>query len=74
MIFAPQVKGAGRWLNLGFITIQPADIAKLVLNNSSRLLDWKRKEKILLDFKNGFMYLVHLGFNYCRINFYSTQC
>ena len=56
LIFAPQVKGAGRWLNLGFITIQPADIAKLVLIiHIAYLLERKRED--ILDFKNGFMYL-----------------
>lgn len=56
LIFAPQVKGAGRWLNLGFITIQPADIAKLVLIiHIAYLLEKKRED--ILDFKNGFMFL-----------------
>ena len=56
LIFAPQVKGAGRWLNLGFITIQPADIAKLVLIvHLAYLLEKKRDD--ILDFRNGFMYL-----------------
>ncbi|MBK7630552.1 MAG: cell division protein FtsW [Ignavibacteriales bacterium] len=56
LIFAPQVKGAGRWLNLGFITIQPADIARLLLIvHLSYLLEKKRDD--ILDFKNGFMYL-----------------
>jgi cell division protein FtsW len=56
LIFAAQVKGAGRWLNLGIITIQPADIAKLVLIVHLAYLLEKKKENIL-DFKNGFMYL-----------------
>ena len=56
MLIAPQLKGAGRWLNLGFITIQPADIAKLFLIiHLSYLIEKKRDD--LLDFKNGFMYL-----------------
>jgi cell division protein FtsW len=56
MLIAPQLKGAGRWLNLGFITIQPADIAKLLLIiHLSYLIEKKRDD--LLDFKNGFMYL-----------------
>lgn len=56
LVFAAQVKGAGRWLNLGIITIQPADIAKLVLIVHLAYLLEKKKENIL-DFKNGFMYL-----------------
>lgn len=56
LIFAPQVKGAGRWLNLGIITIQPADIAKLILIiHLAYLIERKRED--LLDFKKGFMYL-----------------
>ena len=56
LLIAPQVKGAGRWLNLGFITIQPADIAKLLLIiHLAYLLEKKRED--ILDFKNGFMFL-----------------
>ena len=56
LIIAPQFKGAGRWLNLGIITIQPADIAKLLLIiHLAYLLEKKRD--VILDFKNGFMYL-----------------
>ena len=56
LFIAPQVKGAGRWLNLGFITIQPADIAKLLLIIHLAFLLEKKREDIL-DFKNGFMFL-----------------
>jgi cell division protein FtsW len=56
LIFAPQVKGAGRWLNLGFITIQPADIAKLILIIHLAFLLEKKKDDIQ-DFKNGFLFL-----------------
>ena len=56
LFIAPQVKGAGRWLNLGFITIQPADIAKLLLIIHLAFLLEKKSEDIL-DFKNGFMFL-----------------
>jgi len=31
LIIAPSIKGAGRWINLGFISFQPADIARLLL-------------------------------------------
>jgi cell division protein FtsW len=30
-IIAPDIKGAGRWINLGFMTFQPADFARLAL-------------------------------------------
>ncbi len=56
LLIAPQVKGAGRWLNLGFITIQPADIARLLLIIHLACLLEKKREDIL-DFKNGFMFL-----------------
>ena len=53
---APQVKGAGRWLNLGFTTVQPADIARLILIiHLAYLLEKKRDD--ILDFKNGFRFL-----------------
>jgi cell division protein FtsW len=56
LIIAPQIKGSGRWLNLGFITIQPADIAKLALIIHLAFMLEKKRDDIL-DFKNGFMYL-----------------
>ena len=31
LIIAPNIKGAGRWINLGVISFQPADIARLLL-------------------------------------------
>ena len=31
LIIAPSIKGAGRWINLGIVSFQPADIARLVL-------------------------------------------
>ena len=56
LLIAPQVKGAGRWLNLGFTTTQPADIARLILIiHLAYLLEKKRDD--ILDFKNGFRFL-----------------
>lgn len=56
LIIAPQVKGSGRWLNFGFITVQPADIAKLLLIiHLAYLLEKKRED--ISDFRNGFMFL-----------------
>ncbi len=31
LLFAPEVKGASRWLNLGFIRFQPSELAKIFL-------------------------------------------
>lgn len=31
VLFMPSVKGASRWINLGFFSIQPSEIAKIVL-------------------------------------------
>ncbi len=52
---APNIKGAGRWLDLGFVTIQPADIAKLVLIiHLAALIE--QKQEFISDFKKGFLY------------------
>lgn len=56
LIIAPTVKGAGRWLNLGIITIQPADIAKLILIIHLAVLI-EQKQDDIKDFKNGYRYL-----------------
>lgn len=53
-LFAPEIKGAGRWLSVGGITFQPADIAKLVLIiHLAAMLE--RKSDYLDDFNNAFM-------------------
>ncbi len=55
-IIAPDIKGAGRWINLGFITFQPADFARFALIiHLAALIESKGKE--IEDFKNGFIYL-----------------
>jgi cell division protein FtsW len=57
LLFAPQVKGAGRWLNLGITTVQPADIAKLFLIiHLANLISQKQDD--IRDLKNGFIYLL----------------
>jgi cell division protein FtsW len=56
LFFAPSIKGAGRWLNLGFITIQPADIAKLVLVIHMALL-LEAKANVIDNFRHGYLYL-----------------
>lgn len=56
LFLAQSVKGAGRWINLGLFTIQPADIAKLILIiHIAALIE--SKDKVLKDFRNGFVYL-----------------
>jgi cell division protein FtsW len=56
LIIAPDIKGAGRWINLGFITFQPADIAKLVLvMHLATLIESKGRD--IENFKHGYMYL-----------------
>ena len=55
LIFAPNIKGAGRWLDLGIITVQPADIAKLVLIiHLAALIE--QKQEFISDFKQGYLY------------------
>jgi cell division protein FtsW len=55
LFFAPNIKGAGRWLDLGIITVQPADIAKLVLIiHLAALIE--QKQEFINDFKKGFLY------------------
>ena len=56
LIFAPNIKGAGRWLSIGFISIQQADIAKLVLIIHLALL-LEAKSNILDSYRHGFLYL-----------------
>lgn len=57
LFFAPQVKGAGRWLNIGFTTIQPADIARLIIIlHLANLI--ANKQDDIQDFKNGFIYML----------------
>lgn len=56
-LFADKVKGAARWIDLGFIQFQPSDLAKIVLiMHLSFLLE--KKSEIVQDFKNGLVYLL----------------
>jgi len=51
-LFAPRVKGAQRWINLGFIQFQPSEAAKvLLLIHLSVMLE--RMGDGLKDFKKG---------------------
>ncbi|WP_337864459.1 putative peptidoglycan glycosyltransferase FtsW [Ignavibacterium sp.] len=54
LLFAPEIKGAGRWLSIGGITFQPADVAKLVLIIHLAAM-MERKSDYLYDFQNAFM-------------------
>jgi cell division protein FtsW len=56
LIFAPNIKGAGRWINLGIISFQPADAAKLFLIIHLAVLI-EAKNDLIKDFKNGYLYL-----------------
>ena len=56
LLISPDIKGASRWLDLGFISIQPADIAKLVLIiHLAYLLD--DKTNLIESYRHGFLYL-----------------
>ncbi|WKZ70497.1 MAG: putative peptidoglycan glycosyltransferase FtsW [Melioribacteraceae bacterium] len=57
LFIAPSVKGASRWINLGFIQFQPSDLAKIILIMHLAVLIEKKNE-ILHDFKNGLIYLL----------------
>lgn len=54
LMFAPEIKGAGRWLSIGGITFQPADVAKLVLIIHLAAM-MERKSDYLYDFHNAFL-------------------
>lgn len=57
LLIAPTVKGASRWLDLGFVQFQPSDIAKIILiMHLATLIE--KKYDIIHDFKNGLIYLL----------------
>ncbi|MDQ7815398.1 MAG: putative peptidoglycan glycosyltransferase FtsW [Melioribacteraceae bacterium] len=51
--FAPKVKGASRWIDLGFIQFQPSEAAKLILTMHLAMMIEKFDTKIA-EFKEGF--------------------
>jgi len=55
LLFSPDIKGAGRWLNLGIISIQPADIAKLALIIHIAVL-LEAKANVIDNYRDGFLY------------------
>lgn len=57
LFIAPNIKGAGRWINLGFLSFQPADIAKLVLIiHLAALIE--DKGELIKNYKEGFLFLM----------------
>ncbi len=57
LFIAPEIKGASRWIHLGFLSFQPADIAKLVLIIHLAVL-LEDKKDLLNNCKEGFAYLL----------------
>ncbi len=56
-LFAPKLKGAARWIDLGLLRFQPSELAKLILIiHLAQLLE--RKGELIKDFKHGFKYAV----------------
>lgn len=54
LLFAPEIKGAGRWLSIAGVTFQPADIAKLILIiHLAAMIE--RKHDYLYDLKSAFI-------------------
>jgi len=54
LLFAPEIKGAGRWLSVGGITFQPADIARLLLIvHLAAMIE--KKSDYLYDFKIAYL-------------------
>lgn len=56
LFIAPTYKGAGRWINLGIVTFQPADMAKLILIIHLAVLIETRKE-LIASYKESFIHL-----------------
>jgi len=54
-IFAPRVKGASRWINLGFIQFQPSEAAKVLLIIHIAFMLEKMGDE-LKDFRKGFIF------------------
>ncbi|MBU2494416.1 MAG: putative lipid II flippase FtsW [Bacteroidetes bacterium] len=54
LIIAPKVKGASRWIDLGFVQFQPSELAKIiiVMHLASMI---ERKDELIKDFQKGFL-------------------
>jgi len=57
LVISTQVKGAKRWLDLGFINFQPSDLAKIALMMHLAYLI-EMKDELLKDFKLGFLPMI----------------
>lgn len=54
---APKVKGAARWIDLGFMKFQPSEFAKLILIiHLAKLIE--KKGELIQNFKEGYKYIV----------------
>lgn len=56
LFFAPQIKGSGRWISIGIINFQPADLARLFLIIHLAVLI-ERKGPNIQNFKELFLHL-----------------
>lgn len=57
LLFAPAVKGASRWLDIGFIRFQPSEIAKIfLLIHLAAMIE--RKDNEIKEFKSGLSYML----------------
>lgn len=56
-LFSPAVKGASRWMNLGFMSFQPSEFAKIFLLIHLAVLIEKKGDAIK-DFNNGLKYML----------------
>lgn len=55
LLFSAKVKGAARWIDLGFVQFQPSELAKIVLLvHLAGLIE--KKGEYIKDFKKGFIY------------------
>jgi len=56
LMMAPIIKGSGRWINIGIISFQPADLAKLalIIHLAKMLVN---KKDVLENYKYGFLSL-----------------
>lgn len=56
LLAGTSLKGAGRWINLGLFSFQPAEVAKLILiMHLAVLID--RKGLLIKEYRSGFLYL-----------------
>ena len=54
LFVAPKVKGASRWIDLGFIQFQPSELAKIILvMHLATMIE--RKDAMIQDFQKGFL-------------------